>query len=90
MRPFARLRSATGRVYSNAAEFIVGIATSRDGEAGQGEERRKQPRRRRRQRAGIRRLGEFHADTPDNHLRHPKFVAIREDRNAAEVTPESS
>ena len=34
MRPFARLRSATGRVYSNAAEFIVGIATSRDGEAG--------------------------------------------------------
>ncbi len=28
--------------------------------------------------------------TPDHHLRHPKFVAIREDRNAAEVTRESS
>jgi len=33
---------------------------------------------------------EFLEWTPDHHLRHPKFVAIREDRNAAEVTPESS
>src|SRR5712664_2036085 len=56
MRPFARLRSATGRVYSKAAEFIAGIGTSSNGEAGQGEEPRKQPRRRRRQRAGIRPL----------------------------------
>jgi len=62
MRPFARLRSATGRVYSKAAEFIAGIGTSSNGEAGQGEEPRKQPRRRRRQRAGIRPLEEFHAD----------------------------
>jgi hypothetical protein len=62
MRPFARLRSATGHVYSKAAEFIAGIGTSSDGAAGQGEEPRKQPRRRRRQRAGIRPLGEFHAD----------------------------
>jgi len=62
MRSFARLRSATGRVYSKAAEFIAGIGTSSDGEAGQGEEPRKQPRRRRRQRAGIKPLEEFHAD----------------------------
>jgi len=62
MRPFARLRSATGDVYSKAAEFIAGIGTSSDGAAGQGEEPRKQPRRRRRQRAGIRPLEEFHAD----------------------------
>ncbi len=62
MRPFVRLRSGTGHVYSKAAEFIAGIGTSSDGAAGQGEEPRKQPRRRRRQRAGIRPLGEFHAD----------------------------
>ena len=63
MRPFARLRSATGHVYSKAAEFIAGIGTSGDGEAGQGEEPRKQPRRRRwRERVGIRPLEEFHAD----------------------------
>jgi RepB DNA-primase from phage plasmid len=62
MRPFARLRSAIGHVYSKAAEFMAGIGTSSDGAAGQGEEPRKQPRRRRRQRVGIRPLGEFHAD----------------------------
>ncbi len=33
---------------------------------------------------------EFLEWTPDNHLRHPKFVAIREDRNAVKVTRESS
>ena len=33
---------------------------------------------------------EFLEWTPDHHLRHPKCVAIREDRNAAEVTRESS
>jgi len=33
---------------------------------------------------------EFLEWTLDHHLRHPKFVAIREYRNAAEVTPESS
>ena len=62
MRPFARLRSATGRVYSKAAEFIADIGASCNSEAGQGEEPGKQPRRRRRQRAGIKPLEEFHAD----------------------------
>ena len=33
---------------------------------------------------------EFLEWTLDNHLRHPKFVAIRDDRNAAELTRESS
>ena len=61
MRPFARLRSATGRIYSKAAEFVAAIRAVDDGRGGQGEERGK-PRGRRRQRAGIRPLGEFHAD----------------------------
>ncbi len=34
MRPFVRLRSATGHVYSKAAEFIDGIGTSPNSEAG--------------------------------------------------------
>jgi hypothetical protein len=41
MGPFVRLLSATGHVYSKAAEFIAGIGTSSDGAAGQGEEPRK-------------------------------------------------
>jgi hypothetical protein len=61
LRPFARLRSATGHIYSKASEFLAGIGTSRNSEAGQGEEPRKQAHRRRRQRAGIRPLEEFHA-----------------------------
>jgi ATP-dependent DNA ligase len=28
--------------------------------------------------------------TPDHHLRHPRFLAMRDDRNAAEVTREPS
>src|SRR5215467_7923348 len=38
MRPFARLRSAKGRIYSKAAEFIAGIRSSSNGQEGQGEE----------------------------------------------------
>ncbi len=44
LRPFARLRSATGRVYSRAAEFLAGIKISSDGQAGQGEQPHKRPR----------------------------------------------
>ena len=60
MRPFARLRSATGNVYSKWAEFLAGIGTSSDGQAGQGEEPRK--RRRPKERVGVKPLEEFHAD----------------------------
>jgi RepB DNA-primase N-terminal domain len=59
MRPFARLRSATGRVYSKAAEFVAGIGAGGDGRIEQGEEPRK--RRRRRAHAGVKPLQEFHA-----------------------------
>ena len=58
LRPFVRLRSATGHVYSKAVEFLAGIGTNCNSEVGQGE----QPRRRRRQHAGIKPLEEFHAD----------------------------
>jgi hypothetical protein len=61
MRPFARLRSATGRVYSMAVEFLAGIGTGSDGQAGQGEQPRK-GRRRRLAHAGVKPLAEFHAD----------------------------
>jgi hypothetical protein len=61
VRPFARLRSATGRVYSGAAEFLAGIETSSDGQAGQGEQPHKRPRRST-ERAGVKPLREFHSD----------------------------
>ena len=50
MRPFARLRSAPGSIYSKAAELVAAIRAHDDGRRGQGEERWK-PRGRRRQRA---------------------------------------
>jgi hypothetical protein len=37
LRPFARLRSATGRVYSKASEFLANIATSDDDRTGAGQ-----------------------------------------------------
>ena len=59
MRPFARLRSATGRIYSKAAEFIAVTRSSDEGREGQGEQ---SPTRRRRRvgRVGVRPLEEFH------------------------------
>jgi hypothetical protein len=62
MRPFARLRSATGRVYSMAAEFLAGTATSGDDRAGPGEEARTRRRGGRTQHVGVKPLAEFHAD----------------------------
>jgi RepB DNA-primase N-terminal domain len=59
MRPFARLRSAKGRVYPKAAEFIATIKRSNDGGAEQAQERPRQ-RRRRKLLVGIRPLEEFH------------------------------
>ena len=59
MRPFARLRSATGRIYSKAAEFVASIRSSDEGRAGQGEEPPKL-RRRRVGRVGVRPLEEFY------------------------------
>jgi hypothetical protein len=54
---FARLRSAMGRIYSKAAEFVAGIRSSDEGREGQGEE---QPRRRCERRQGVKPLEEFH------------------------------
>jgi hypothetical protein len=45
LRPFARLRSATGRVYSMAAVFLAGITTSSDGQARQDAQPHKRLRR---------------------------------------------
>jgi hypothetical protein len=59
MRPFARLRSAKGRVYSKAVEFVAEIRSSDRGQQGQGEEPWK-PRRRPVRRAGVIPLEEFH------------------------------
>jgi hypothetical protein len=61
LRPFARLRSATGRVYSRAAEFLAGIKISRDGQAGQGEQPHKRPRQSK-ERVGVKPLREFQSD----------------------------
>src|SRR5229473_2394880 len=61
LRPFARLRSATGRVYSRAAEFLAGIKISSDGQAGQGEQPHKRPRQSK-ECVGVKPLREFHSD----------------------------
>jgi hypothetical protein len=61
LRPFARLRSATGRVYSKAAEFLASIATGGDQREESGGEPRKR-RRRRRAHVGVKPLQDFHAD----------------------------
>jgi hypothetical protein len=61
LRPFARLRSATGRVYSRAAEFLAGIKTSSDVQAGQSEQPHKQPHRSK-ERIDVKPLREFHSD----------------------------
>jgi hypothetical protein len=61
LRPFARLRSATGRVYSRATEFLAGIKTSSDGQAGQSEKPHKRPHRSK-ERVGVKPLREFHSD----------------------------
>ncbi len=59
-RPFARLRSATGRVYSRAAEFLADIKKNEERETVEVAE----PRRRhgRRERVGVKPLKEFHSD----------------------------
>jgi hypothetical protein len=61
-RPFTRLRSATGRAYAKAAEFLAMIHTSSDGQASRGAELRQPRRRRRRMRLDIRPLEAFHND----------------------------
>ncbi len=61
LRPFARLRSAKGRVYSSAAEFLAGIGKNNESATVQDRE----PHQRRRPRTegeGVKPLEEFHAD----------------------------
>jgi hypothetical protein len=60
MRPFARLRSATGRVYSRAAEFVADIKKNEERETVEMAELRR--RHGRRERAGVKPLKEFHSD----------------------------
>jgi len=60
LRPFARLRSATGRVYSRVAELLADIRKSEERETIKAEESRN--RHRRREHLGVRPLKEFHAD----------------------------
>lgn len=61
LRPFARLLSATGRIYSKAAEFLADIRSNdKRGEAHE-QETRPQPQRRR-VRAGVKPLEEFQSD----------------------------
>ncbi len=61
LRPFARLRSAKGRVYSRAAEFLVGIRKSDQPATAQDQEPRR-PQRRRTEGEGVKPLVEFHGD----------------------------
>jgi hypothetical protein len=61
MRPFARLRSGTGRVYSKAGEFLAVVKASIDGRHRE-DERPPKRRHQRQGRAGIRLLEAFHAD----------------------------
>ena len=61
LRPFARLRSSKGRVYSRAAEFLAGIVKG----AAPAGVRDAEPHQRQRQRTegeGVKPLEQFHAD----------------------------
>ena len=61
LRPFARLRSSKGRVYSNAAEFLGGIRKTDEPATVQGRD----PHQRQRPRTegeGVKPLEEFHVD----------------------------
>jgi RepB DNA-primase from phage plasmid len=63
MRPFARLRSAKGRVYSHAAEFLGRISEDeqQQRETVKGEQPQTRQRRRK-ERVGVKALKEFHDD----------------------------
>lgn len=62
-RPFARLRSASGRIYQKAAEFLAEIQQpTTANQAGQKTEPRKPRQRRRPAHVAIRPLAEFHVD----------------------------
>ncbi|MGO9061911.1 MAG: DNA-primase RepB domain-containing protein [Candidatus Binataceae bacterium] len=60
LRPFARLRSATGRVYSKAAEFLADIRSNDERRAAHEQETRRRPQRRRER--GVKPLKEFQSD----------------------------
>jgi RepB DNA-primase from phage plasmid len=62
MRPFARLRSAKGRIYSQSDEFLAGIAEDEQlqRETVKGEQSHR--RQRRKDRVEVRPLEEFHDD----------------------------
>jgi hypothetical protein len=60
MRPFARLRSATGQIYSKAGEFVGAIRSAQVGQEGQGGEPPKRRRQRHGGHSGLVPLAEFH------------------------------
>jgi uncharacterized protein YfiM (DUF2279 family) len=62
MRPFARLRSAKGRVYSKAAEFLVHLAEDEQNQRETEKDEQSQRRQRRKARVEVRSLKEFHDD----------------------------
>ena len=61
MQPFARLRSATGRVYLQAVDFLAAVRASDDGLRRHAEEPRKRSLRKGKLKS-VRTLGEFHRD----------------------------
>ena len=74
MRPFARLRSATGHVYARAAEFLADIRKSSGDGAAPGAPPRKDQRGQK-EHVKIRPLDEFHTDPTYPGDRHRVDVA---------------
>jgi hypothetical protein len=63
MRPFARLRSAKGRVYSQAAKFIGRISDAEQHQRGTvKDELQHRRKRRRKERMGVKALKQFYDD----------------------------
>src|SRR5580698_1506567 len=60
MRPFARLRSAKGRIYSQSDEFLAGIAEDEQQQRETVKGEQSQRRQRRKDRVEVRPLEEFH------------------------------
>jgi hypothetical protein len=88
MRPFARLRSAKGRVYSKAADFLTCIAEDeqRQRETVKGEQ---SPRRQRRtDHVKVKPLKEFHDDTTYAGDLHRADMAWAKHAAGRRLTPE--
>jgi hypothetical protein len=88
MRPFARLRSAKGRVYSQAAKFLAHIAEDEQHQRETAKAGQSYGRRRRKDREEVRPLKEFHDDAMYAGDLHRADMAWAKHAAGCGLTPE--